>query len=62
MTVSATDDYRGPSQIAYVAFPGKGRAYHAEFEGRKVQVSFSEKGKRMRVFVDNVEFVKEGQK
>lgn len=62
MNTSDADNYRGPSQIAYAVFPGKGRSYHAEFEGRKFEVSFSEKGKRMRVFADGVEYVTEARK
>jgi len=51
-----TDDYAGPSEIAYARFPGKGISYRATFEGRNFELAFSEKRKRMRVFVDGKEW------
>jgi len=51
-----SEDYAGPSEIAYARFPGRGISYHAKFEGRKVELAFSEKRKRLRIFVDGKEW------
>ena len=50
------DNYRGPESIGYAVFPRRGRAYHATFEGRKIEISVSEKGRNMRIFVDGTEW------
>lgn len=49
------DEYRGPETVSYMRWPGRGRSYHMLIEGHDVQFSVSEKGKRVRVFVDGKE-------
>ena len=49
--------YRGPATIGWAIIPGRGIFYRGDYEGRDVQVSFSLKRKRMRIFVDGVEWV-----
>lgn len=53
-----SDSYDGPHHIAYADFPGKGISYWVVFEGRSFDISFSEKRRKMRVFVDGDEWVK----
>jgi hypothetical protein len=48
-------EYRGPDSISWATFPGRGRSYRMTVEGHDVEVSVSEKAKRVRVFVDGKE-------
>lgn len=52
----SADRFNGPTEIGYAIFPGRGISYRGEYEGRDVHVSFSEKLKKMRIFVDGVEW------
>ena len=52
----SADGFNGPTEIGYAIFPGKGISYFGKYEGRDVQVSFTEKQKRIRIHVDGVEW------
>lgn len=54
-----TDDYRGPIEIGYLALPKRGTVYLMDFEGRKIELYFTEKQRRLRVFVDGKEWKSE---
>lgn len=49
------DQYQGPQSISWAVFPGRGRSYRIDLEGHAVELSVSEKGQRVRVFVDGKE-------
>ena len=51
------DQFNGPTEIGYTIFPRMGISYRGKYEGRDVCVSFSEKRKKMRIFVDGVEWI-----
>lgn len=51
-----TTEYRGPNEIGFAHFPGRGTTYNADFDGHSVQVYVTEKQKRIRVFVAGVEW------
>jgi hypothetical protein len=48
--------YKGPDQIGWAYWPGRGTTYHGDFDGHDVQVFVTEKRKRVRVFVDGKEY------
>ena len=49
--------FRGPTEIGWAVFPGRGISYSGTYEDRNVQISFSEKRTKIRIFVDGTEFV-----
>lgn len=48
-------EYQGPETISYCRFPGRGRSYRLLVEGHDIQIAVSEKGLRVRVYVDGDE-------
>ena len=54
---TSEDQFNGPTEIGYAVFPRLGISYRGNYEGRDVHVSFSEKRKKMRIFVDGVEWI-----
>lgn len=50
------DEYKGPDRIGYAVFPGRGTTYNAVFEGRQIELYFTEKQRKLRVFVDGKEW------
>ena len=52
------DEYNGPTQIGWSSMAGRGTSYSADYDGHNVQVYVTEKRKRVRIWVDGVEYVK----
>lgn len=50
------DGFRGPTQIGYAKFRGRGTAYSADYDGHMVEVFITEKAKRVRIHVDGQEW------
>ena len=49
-------EYDGPDSIGFATWPGRGTTYSAKYADHDVQVYVTEKRKKVRVFVDGVEW------
>ncbi|HWV44631.1 MAG TPA: hypothetical protein VN039_01160 [Nitrospira sp.] len=49
-------EYEGPTEIGYANWPGRGTTYHFPVAGKQVEIYVTEKQKRVRLFVDAVEW------